>query len=714
MRASEPPACFPSASEIVERCNTIPGACVLDVSPDNMRHFACGAFQLVERDCLHVLGAHGAEQVLSVLAVPIELPQAFGLREELCNLKKCAFFQLQQVSQLERQLSQLASFFHGEHEWCVSGASGFWVHSRRLEALSDARTRAKGATAAASDARAVGKHCCNLPRHPSGPEPPFLCGLPTSLQAWRIAAAAAAAAREDAHDATDEDTKENGASAKSAAKMEVAAEAAERAAAMSADDAPAESCDYAATLAAQREWPEHVRLFVERVVICRGGDKALRIRDASQRAEAAIRQTIEALEAAAAALAAQPSVEQVVSELKSDAEFGSCVDGCGRDGQHTVSGGGGESHVPAGRLIHTSAAARVMTRAMHRRRHSNLVRGALPLMRDALCWLQAAMEAAASGKTQFVAGDARVGGGRGGGGEDGGGLGEGAPLGAASRQLGWQPALCVPSVRLHGRELLAALRLVEAAQRPAMREAIAAHGWPESIASRRGATRATATDDRQCAHCERQFSTLWVHRGCCSECEAEVRASGRCPFNGERCRPAWFCPHDGRCFVCDAHSCATCRLERGDAETVAAVARRLSSETPGCVDGSAARLCRIALDFDRTLCTTRSGGAPIVGKHALDDELGAILWRYPALCEVVTRNGNTEAIRAFLAANGAPSEIPIRTVPKGHSKAEFVLGGGLPPSCTVLMVDDSIAELVEERVATDLRVHRVLFVRALL
>ena len=44
-------------------------------------------------------------------------------------------------------------------------------------------------------------------------------------------------------------------------------------------------------------------------------------------------------------------------------------------------------------------------------------------------------------------------------------------------------------------------------------------------------------------------------------------------------------------------------MERGAAEAVAAVAARL---TPA----------RIAIDFDRTLATTRSGGAPVYGAHA--------------------------------------------------------------------------------------------------
>jgi hypothetical protein len=251
--------------------------------------------------------------------------------------------------------------------------------------------------------------------------------------------------------------------------------------------------------------------------------------------------------------------------------------------------------------------------------------------------------------------------------------------------------------------------------------------------------------------------------------------------------------------VCDAHSCSRCRLERGGPEVVAAIAHRLAhgagdgahsddvgamippstpSVAAGDVGGNGTprrtRLVRIALDWDRTLCTTRGGGEPLIGKHALDEELCALLWQFPSACEIVTRNGHTAAIRAFLASSGAPADIRIHTVRKGQSKADYVLAGlskrpwqrpggrqgATPPSHSkggrdeagemaaaaesdaepapsgevevacreavkeafeeedeeeaVLFVDDTVAELVDGAIAADARVHRVLFVRALL
>lgn len=125
------------------------------------------------------------------------------------------------------------------------------------------------------------------------------------------------------------------------------------------------------------------------------------------------------------------------------------------------------------------------------------------------------------------------------------------------------------------------------------------------------------------------------------------------------------------------------------------------------------RPARIAIDFDRTLATTRSGGLPIVGQHSADSDLMSLLWLHRAACMIVTRNSHTEAIRAFLSANGAPADVPVHSIRRPTSKAE-VLVPSLGPEEQAILVDDSIAELTDPMVAGQERVHRVLFVRALL
>ena len=140
-------------------------------------------------------------------------------------------------------------------------------------------------------------------------------------------------------------------------------------------------------------------------------------------------------------------------------------------------------------------------------------------------------------------------------------------------------------------------------------------------------------------------------------------------------------------------------MERGAAEVVAEVAARV-------------RPAAIALDFDRTLATTRAGGKPVFGKHGCDDELLALLWERRGAC-FLTRNGHTDAIRAFLAAHGAPPELEVRHVPRGQPKGE-ALRRGLAEGAAALLVDDSIAELIHPSVADAPNVHRVLFVRVIM
>ena len=817
---------FPTPDVLRERCQSLPGACILDVSADNICDYACGAWALVERDIRHVLPDEAtAKEVIEVLTSKLELPQAFGLRSELCNLKKCTFYVLQQASNLERLLSQLASFWHGEHDRTVEGHLGFWMHSTRLENISDARTQAKGAASAVADARSFSKHCCSLPRHPSKQPAAFLRELPMSLQACRIASAALAAAASPSAKNVEN-------TAAGVAAIDLADGSAPDEGACAVPAALTWHARAAVTIEAQAHWPAHIKHFVSCMLICRGADKALRIRDEASRVEAAMITALKSLEASASVLAKLPTAHDVCTTqlrqldgrssgaaaasngkplaavVEAAAEELLSAEGTAMRGEHglaTVNEG------RAGKLVETSAAARLMSEALRRRRHANLVAGALPVMRDTLLWLRAAFEAAESGSTRFVAGDARLE-------YEGGG---GSTRNGDSRKLGWQPALCVwPSTKLHGHALFARLAGIEATYRPQMRAQIQATGWPSSIVSRRGMERPTAADNKVCTECRRQFSSLWVHRGVCSECEAAIRKigsikstgsteaggaqtdgnetgtagmgdvvtggasdgrgggvaagldkeaemaeeqeevdryqpfmRGRCPYS-QRCQRTWFCPHHGRCLVCDSHSCAACRLERGGAEAVEAIAhrmafgtgenalmdgnagthgrvspsaagggRRLGVEPPAAVPrlSRATKLARIALDWDRTLCTTRSGGEPVVGKHHLDEELCALLWQYDGLCEIVTRNGHTAAIRAFLASNGAPEDIPIRTVRKGQSKADFILAGleaedsgGKGEQSVVLFVDDSVAELVDPRLTADPRVHRVLFVRALL
>lgn len=666
---------WPDSDTIRTRCATLPGAHVLDVDTHNIVIYACGVWELVERDVRHVLPPQASAAVLASLR-KLRVPEAFALRNELCNMKKVAFYQMQQTNVLERQLAQLATFFHGEHVSVEApGGATFWVHSSRLTALSDARMQAKGASAGLHDARALCKQCASMPRHPCKATPSFLEGLPATLHAWRLAKAAATMAgmTDDAWatDATCHAIRAalplgSGVGAVGATSGEAAAESAPGGA-VGRVDAASWHLRAQESLAAQG-WPAHITSFVACVLIARGADKALRIRDAVAAADTALARTLAVLSEAQRRLETWPSVEEAVMLPPERPVAGTRSTGAiGGDGGWAGDGGGtgggaesgrtdvgvsvgfdgggsgcsggggvgsdteraseddgvggstsGDANNAAGDVSLDGASGEgdalwghpELRRAMHRRRHLNLLGGCVPVLIDTLEWLRSAMAAAAEGRTVFVAGDCRGDGGlpRGGdrhrveqrgGDQRGGGQRKGH-----SRELGWQPALFVatdgPQQALG---LLSDLRVIERRHRPEMRALIAAHGWPPAIVARRGGERERPADNRQCRACERQFSALWVHRGICCECEAEVRAAGRCPYS-DRCEPAWFCPHSRCCFVCDAHGCAACRLERGAAEAVAEVVERV-------------RPVRICIDFDRTLANSATPGAKTIASRCL-------------------------------------------------------------------------------------------------
>ena len=69
-------------------------------------------------------------------------------------------------------------------------------------------------------------------------------------------------------------------------------------------------------------------------------------------------------------------------------------------------------------------------------------------------------------------------------------------------------------------------------------------------------------------------------------------------------------------------------------------------------------------DWDRTLCTTKSGAMPVVGKHSLEPELATLLGAEdgPPVC-VATRNSHGAEISLFLAAELGASSRAVRTAP---------------------------------------------------
>lgn len=169
----------------------------------------------------------------------------------------------------------------------------------------------------------------------------------------------------------------------------------------------------------------------------------------------------------------------------------------------------------------------------------------------------------------------------------------------------------------------------------------------------------------------------------CVVCDDIARRDGRCPFRSKACLGAssW-CPHARRCFTCEWHSCARCALHSGDGADVA-----------GLVEDDLDRVDGVFLDFDRTVASTRRGQPPVVGTHAVDEDL-ARLARRRGDVSIVTRNRHVDEIAAFLSASDFPVRAVIR-VPRGESKARAVLGALAADDGddkTVVFVDDDIRE----------------------
>jgi hypothetical protein len=272
---------------------------------------------------------------------------------------------------------------------------------------------------------------------------------------------------------------------------------------------------------------------------------------------------------------------------------------------------------------------------------------------------------------------------------------------AASERLfvaGGGGRLCVPA----GFGLLGKVneaRKVAGACRAWGRRIIVRDGWPPPQLPVAGNT--------VCGVCAVAFSQLWVHRGVCVECESGLRARGLCPFDpkcrvvprvdplasgagegegregrergreGEGGGPGRrgiervpFCQHQRKCVKCEEVSCMECRVHHLDGLGVAGLVKSLHPT-------------HLFLDFDQTLCNSKSGYAPVIGKHSLNPHLAdMLLARAPASADgegqggkkeggrapesgggracgekgmrsqVVTRNSNRDALVAFLRSRG--------------------------------------------------------------
>ena len=79
-------------------------------------------------------------------------------------------------------------------------------------------------------------------------------------------------------------------------------------------------------------------------------------------------------------------------------------------------------------------------------------------------------------------------------------------------------------------ELFGRFAAAAAEHLPLVRARIAAGDWPAWLADT-----ASGEGSVTCWVCRRGFKNAWCHRGVCYACEADTRASGRCPFGKGLC-----------------------------------------------------------------------------------------------------------------------------------------------------------------------------------
>jgi hypothetical protein len=172
-----------------------------------------------------------------------------------------------------------------------------------------------------------------------------------------------------------------------------------------------------------------------------------------------------------------------------------------------------------------------------------------------------------------------------------------------------------------------------------------------------------------CCECVRRFKQS--HR-CCSQHLIAGLTAHKNDSAGRLLCGSMFCPHRLHCPVHDgagqgSFSCFQCGIHKGDGgdvQQLCATLARMSAPIPGSVEEVVSPALLLFLDFDRTLCSTKSGADPDplvdrssdtvqqTTKYSIDDELREVT-RLPGVDRtfVITRNSHGESICRFLAKN---------------------------------------------------------------
>eukprot|EP00900_Chrysochromulina_parva_P001638 jgi/Chrpa1/11475/Chrysochromulina_OHIO_Genome00021003-RA len=727
---------------------------VLDVSPLNILNYSQGSFSLIEHDLHAAFGREAAAQSLAVLRTE-SVERCFALRRELVNMKKALLVLFQDAQRVVKQLRRAQNYFHISQSFEERAQLLDSPRYEQYNSVCETLQRAKGLTRALHDARDLTKGLCTLPRHPeehprtarSGEMaiPAGLRNLPRSMHAWKALAnadafLAALGARDlslGAHDlsgapdltvagdddagsgqpgAAAEEEGEHESGPQQAAAATAAAQSCSGEALWTASQLPPSgysvgitaeilSRGLSAVVAAHGQaldWPPSMTRYVRLVLIARGGAKALAMADATERYRATLQHVHERSASSLAALHAfmahaSARLEQAgIPSMNSAAGVG-------------MGGPDGADDLPSRPTEElTDEVSDLWSCHLRASKHACQLEAILAANTQllALISLVAARRTQHCGERMarsFVAGDA---------------------------VRGATAAMFVPP---EFRQLAAQLAAITAEARQldeSMRRSIAVEGWPPPTSAGRARVVLDGVGAFECCRCERSCSGVWAAhilsgaRSCvCWECEGALRSAGTCPHDGaydgaarsgssiSKAPPtgvshaAFFCVHQQKCVVCDGASyatCTECRMGQGDGDAVAALCMQLEPEV-------------LFLDFDRTLATTRSGGSPLDGVHALDVEL-ADLMAAGVPTWVVTRNRHVVEIGAFLKSKGVHA-AGVKHAPQGISKAKAIvevlpsLLCDSPGTIRAIFVDDDVRECCDPALVKLPGLLRVLFRR---
>ena len=292
----------------------------------------------------------------------------------------------------------------------------------------------------------------------------------------------------------------------------------------------------------------------------------------------------------------------------------------------------------------------------------------------------------------------------------------------------YQSSAFVPKDFMLGNFVKSSRKLLETILIPTMRATSTIESWPPPAESSRNRVLAFREESLQnakinrkkllkCNECSGYFDSRWTRNGTCSICEYTIREKSpgeKCFFVNCKAGTEAFCKHHQRCFICDApHSCGECRMYRGNGELSTSLVETLRPHL-------------LLLDFDRTLCSTKSGANPLPKRttakqtkesysHSIDEDLKIAIYTQQGYGQshVITRNSHKAEIQDFLRMHGLHAlSKKVHIVPKKMTKGAFIKEMFRDQSQTMLFLDDNINELTaDEWLRSSPNVTRQLFLR---